>query len=60
LERLERLELPEPNYLKSQRAAALARIGTTDESSRVWMDQDHMGAAETFGIAADDLMASAG
>ena len=44
---------------ESQRAAAFARIGPTDESSGVGMNQDHMGAAKTFGIAADDLMASA-
>ena len=59
MERLERLEQVEPNHLKSQRAAAFARIGATDESSGFRMNQDHMGAAETFGIAADDLMASA-
>jgi hypothetical protein len=50
---------PGPNSLESERAAAFAGIGATDEGARLWVNHDHVGAAETFGIAADDLMASA-
>ena len=58
LERFERLELLEPRLLKPQRAAAFARIGPTDEGAGLWVNHNHMCAAEAFGIAADDFMPS--
>jgi hypothetical protein len=46
--------------LESQRAATFARVGAADEGSGFGVNHDRVGAAEAFGIAANDLMAAAG
>ena len=44
---------------KSESAPAFARIGTADKGAGIRVKEDHVGAAEAFGIATHNLMAFA-
>ena len=50
LERLERLEPLGPNYFKSERAAAFARVEATNEGAGLWVNHNHMCTPELSGL----------
>ena len=49
----------ELELLKSESAAALARVGAADEGAGFLIDENRVRAAEAFRIAADNLMTAA-